>query len=84
MNSTKKQNNRFPKLKIERFDPPSIPGKLIRTHKIIRADRDREIQFLILCSKIRLDDFKQERSNQQRDERREKRLNSQAIHDIDE
>jgi hypothetical protein len=48
---------------------------LARSHKIIRIEKGKEIQFMKICSQIRLDDFKTKRSENQREERRLKRLN---------
>lgn len=50
-------------------------AKLARTHKIIRIEQKKVILFIKLCSQIRLDDFKQQRSDRQREERKLKRLN---------
>jgi hypothetical protein len=55
------------------FIPESSAG-LARTHKIIRIEKGKEIQFMKICSQIRLDDFKQNRADCQREERRLKRL----------
>ena len=49
--------------------------RLNKTKRIIRTEKSREIQFLTLCSRIRIDDFKNERSEQQRQERSAKRTN---------
>ena len=49
--------------------------RLNKTKRIIRTEQSREIQFLTLCRRIRIDDFKTERSEQQKDERSTKRLN---------
>jgi hypothetical protein len=55
------------------FVTSSLAG-LARSHKIIRAEKGLEVQFIILCSQIRLDDFKRSRSDRQREERRLMRL----------
>jgi hypothetical protein len=47
--------------------------RLGKSKRIIRIEKSKEIQFLTLCSQIRLDDFKKERSEQQRNERLAKR-----------
>ena len=62
-----------PKTWLRKNDIFSLPAGLTKSHKIIRTEKDKEIQFLRLCSQIRLDDFKQERSERQRIERRTKR-----------
>lgn len=54
---------------------PASSAGLARTHKIIRIEHEKELQFMKICSQIRLDDFKQKRSVNQREERRLKRLN---------
>jgi hypothetical protein len=60
-----------------RFDKTYIPtssAALARTHRIIRIEREKEIMFMKLCSQIRLDDSKQNRAAQQREQRRIKRV----------
>jgi len=37
-------------------------------------EKQKEIQFMILCDQIRRDDFKKERAESQREVRREKRF----------
>jgi hypothetical protein len=54
---------------------PLTSAKLARTHKLMRIEREKEIQFLKICSQIRLNDFKKTRSDHQREERRLKRSN---------
>ncbi|MBN2167272.1 MAG: hypothetical protein JW717_13430 [Marinilabiliaceae bacterium] len=49
------------------------PAGLAKSHKIIRTEQNKELQFLKLCSQIKLDKFKQERSENQRFERKRKR-----------
>ena len=49
--------------------------RLTKTKRIIRTEKSREIQFLTLCSRIRINDFKNERSEKQKEERSAKRLN---------
>jgi hypothetical protein len=56
------------------FIPASLAG-LARTHKIISIEKGIEIQFMKLCSQIRLDDYKKKRSDHQREERGHKRVN---------
>jgi hypothetical protein len=56
------------------YIPVSSAG-LARTHKLIRIENGKEIQFMKICSQIRFDDFKTKRSDNQREERRLKRLN---------
>ena len=59
--------------KIERSLEPSIPHGIARTKKIIRTERSKEIQFMKLCSQIKLKDKKKERADNQRNERKQKR-----------
>ena len=49
------------------------PAGLAKSHKIIRTEKDKELQFLKLCSKIKLEEFKEERSENQRNDRLAKR-----------
>jgi hypothetical protein len=55
------------------FIPDSSSG-LARTHKIIRIENEREIQFMKLCCQIRLNDTKKTRSEKQREDRKLKRV----------
>jgi|WetSurMetagenome_2_1015567.scaffolds.fasta_scaffold1448703_1 hypothetical protein len=71
MSSVKKQRRRTPK--IQKIKLPGSPAGLAKSRKIIRAQKDLEIQFMKLCSPIRLDDFKNARSEKQKDERQTKR-----------
>jgi len=57
------------------FIPVSSAG-LARAHKIIRIEREKEIQFMKLCCQIRLDDYKKDRSDNQREQRKLKRANN--------
>ena len=50
-----------------------MPAGLARTKRIIQTEKNKEIQFMLLCSQIRLNDRKQERAENQREERRTKR-----------
>ncbi len=56
------------------LDTSKTPAGLARTHRIIRTQKDKEVQFLKLCSAIKLEDFKNLRSENQRNARRIKRL----------
>jgi hypothetical protein len=71
MSSVKKQRRRT--LKIQKIEPPGTPAGLAKSRKIIGAQKDLEIQFMKICSQIRLDDFKNARSEKQKDERQSKR-----------
>ena len=64
------------------FIPDSSSG-LARTHKIIRIERGKEIQFMKLCCQIRLDDSKKIRSDNQREQRKLKRVKKQSLQTYD-
>ena len=51
----------------------SSTAGLARSQKIIRTEKAMEVQFIKLCSQIRLDDFKKQRSDKQMEDRRQKR-----------
>ena len=55
------------------YEFPANPAGLNRTHRVIRSVKANETQFLLLCSKIRLDEYKEVRAENQRNERRAKR-----------
>ena len=57
----------------ERTFIPDSSAKLIRSHKIIRIEKEKEIIFMKICAQIHLNDFKQKRSDLQREERKLKR-----------
>jgi hypothetical protein len=60
--------------KFEKIYIPDSSAGLARSHKVIRIEREKEIQFLKLCCQIKLDDSKKIRSENQREERRLKRV----------
>lgn len=49
------------------------PAGLFQTKRIIQIENDMEIQFSKRCSKINLDDFKKNRTDNQRNNRKLKR-----------
>jgi hypothetical protein len=64
-----------------KFDKTFIPvssAGLARTHKMIRIEKGKEIQFMKLCCQIRLDDSKRIRSDNQREQRKLKRVKNTA------
>ena len=71
-NTRSRPRTRTPKFE-ETFIPDSS-ARLARSHKIIRIEKGREIQFMKLCCQIRLDDTKQTRGDSQREERKLKRV----------
>ena len=50
------------------------PAGIAKTRRLIKVQKDKEIQFLKLCAMIELDDNKTLRSINQREVRRTKRL----------
>jgi hypothetical protein len=62
---------------------PTSPAGLARTHRIIRIEREKEIQFMKLCCQIRLDDSKKVRSDNQREQRKLKRVQKYSIQTTD-
>ena len=59
--------------KIQPHGISGTPAGLLKTRRIIQTENDKEIQFQKLCSKIKLEDFKSERAEKQRNERKSKR-----------
>lgn len=59
--------------KFEKIYIPASSARLARTHKLIRIEHEKEIQFMKICSQIRLVDYKEKRSKNQRLMRRLKR-----------
>jgi hypothetical protein len=55
------------------YEAPANPVGLSRTHRIMSAQISNETQFLLICSQIRLTDYKQTRAEGQRNERKAKR-----------
>ena len=74
MSSTTRLKKRISTPRFEKIFIPESSAGLARTHKIIRIEREKEIQFLKLCCQIRLDDSKKTRSEKQREERKLKRV----------
>nr|WP_319401789.1 hypothetical protein [uncultured Carboxylicivirga sp.] len=74
MNSQKSDGRRKPAYKIEINTSTGQPAGLEKTRKIIQTELDKEIQFNKLCSKIKLEDFRQKRSEKQNLDRRAKRI----------
>ena len=74
MSSTTRPRKRVLTPRFEKIFIPDSSARLARTHKIIRIEREKKIQFLKLCCQIRLDDSKKTRSEKQREERKIKRV----------
>ena len=75
MSSTTRPRKRVLTPRFEKIFIPESSAGLTRTHKIIRIEREKEIQFLKLCCQIRLDDSKKMRAANQREQRKLKRVN---------
>ena len=61
--------------KTEKVELPTRLAGLTKTHRLIMIEKQKELQFMILCDQIRRDDFKKERAESQKEVRREKILN---------
>ena len=74
MSSTTGPRKRVLTPRFEKIFIPESSAGLARTHKIIRIEREKEIQFLRLCCQIRLDDSKKMRADNKREQRKLKRV----------
>ena len=74
MSSTTRLNKRISTPRFEKIFIPESSAGLARTHKIIRIEREKEIQFMKLCCQIRLNDSKKIRAENQKVERKLKRV----------
>jgi hypothetical protein len=70
--SSKTRFRKFPS-NFEKTFISDSSAALARSHRLIRIEQVKETIFMCLCSQIHLDDFKKNRSEKQRDERRQKR-----------
>ena len=62
-----------------KHEPPKNLSGLAKTHRLIMIEKHKEIQFMLLCEQIRINDIKKHRADQQRDNRREKRCKKVTI-----
>jgi hypothetical protein len=69
--------------KFEKIFITDSSAGLARSHKVIRIEREKEVQFMKLCCQIRLDDSKKIRSENQREERKLKRVKKYYIQTSD-
>jgi len=69
--------------KFEKIFIPDSSAGLARSHKVIRIERAKEVQFMKLCCQIRLDDSNKIRSENQRKERKLKRVKKYYIQTSD-
>ena len=74
MSSTTRLKKRILTHRFEKIYIPVNHSGLARTHKIIRIEKEKEIQFMKLCCQIRLDDSKKIRAESQKEERKLKRV----------
>jgi hypothetical protein len=74
MSSTTGPRKRVLTPRFEKIFISKSSARLARTHKIIRIEREKEIQFMKLCCQIRLDDTKKMRADNQREQRKLKRV----------
>jgi hypothetical protein len=73
MISTQQHYRESKNLQILSLQVSRTPAGLSRTKRIIKAEQDKETQFLLLCSHIHLNDYKAARSEQQKSQRIAKR-----------
>ena len=74
MSSNFRPRNKDLTSKFEKIFISASSSGLARSHKFIRIEREKEIQFMKLCCQIRLDDFNKIRTDNQREERKLKRI----------
>jgi hypothetical protein len=66
--------------KPEKVELPTRLSGLAKTHRLIMIEKHKEIQFMMLCAQIRVDDFKKHRAECQSDERKEKRRKNVLVY----
>jgi len=69
--------------KFEKIFIPDSSAGLARSHKVIRIERGKEIQFMKLCCQIRINDSNKIRSDNQREERKLKRVKKYNTQTLD-
>ena len=74
MSSKTRPKKRAPTQIFDKILIPASSAGLARTHKIIRVERVKEIQFMKICCQIRLDHSKIIRADNQREQRKLKRV----------
>ena len=74
MSSTTRLKKRISTPRFEKIFIPESSAGLARTHKIIKIEREKEIQFMKLCCQIRLNDSKMIRAESQKEQRKLKRV----------
>jgi hypothetical protein len=78
MSPTTRPRNRVLTPRFEKIFISDSSAGVARTHKIIRIERGKEIQFMKLCCQIRFDDSKKIRADNQREMRKLKRVKNSA------
>jgi hypothetical protein len=73
VNSTQQHYRESKGIQILSNQVSRTPAGLYRTKRIIKAELDKEILFMLLCSQINLNDYKAARSEKQRNQRIAKR-----------
>jgi hypothetical protein len=73
LNTSRKKKINIQNQKIKTVVESGSPAGLAKSKKIIRTMNERESQFLKLCSQIRLNNSKNERAENQKNERKAKR-----------
>ena len=56
--------------KIERINIPLGSSGLDRSHRLIRIEKEKELLFLKICAQIKFNEYKKDRSDNQRESRR--------------
>jgi len=79
MRSRTKPSKKVMTSKFDKIYIHSSSAGLARTHRIIRIEREKEIQFMKICCQIRLDDSKTSRADNQREQRKLKRDNKRLL-----
>jgi hypothetical protein len=74
MSSNTRQRERILTSKFEKTFIPVSSAGIAKTHKMIRIEKGKEMQFMKLFCQIRLDDSKKIRSDNQREQRKLKRV----------
>jgi len=60
---------------IERINIPVGSSGLNRSHRLIRIEKEKELIFLKICAQIKFNEYKKDRSDNQRESRRLLRQN---------
>ena len=69
MSLKQKRRAKFQGSRDNKIEISGRPAGLAKSRRMIKTEKDKEIQFMKLCSQIRLDDYKKDRAEQQRNDR---------------